>query len=80
MKEYRANSWEHAWLKLVATKSTWTLPIPTTVRSLQSMLVSLGLPGSLSQRSYAPSLEALSQPKHPWCKKSCGQEFKKRLC
>ena len=21
-----------------------------------------------------------SQPKHPWFKKSCGQEFKKRLC
>ena len=21
-----------------------------------------------------------SQPKHPWCKKSCGQEFKKRPC
>ena len=23
--EYRANSGEHAWLKLVATKSAWTL-------------------------------------------------------
>ena len=21
-----------------------------------------------------------SQPKHPWCKKSCGQESKKRPC
>ena len=28
MNEYRANSGEHAWLKLVATKSTWTLSIP----------------------------------------------------
>ena len=25
MNEYRENSGEHAWLKLVATKSTWTL-------------------------------------------------------
>ena len=24
--------------------------------------------------------EMKSQPKHPWCKKSCGQESKKRPC
>ena len=24
--------------------------------------------------------ETNTQPKHPWCKKSCGQEFKKRPC
>ena len=47
--QYQANSREHAWLKLVATKSTWTLSsIPVTVRLLQSMPVALGLPGFLS--------------------------------
>ena len=30
--------------------------------------------------SITDSLNVISQPKHPWCKKSCGQEFKKRLC
>ena len=53
--QHRANSGEHAWLKLVTTKSTWT--------PLQPMPVSLALAGSLSQRSYVPSLGAF-QIKH----------------
>ena len=53
--EYRANSREHAWLKLVTTKS---IQLP-----LQPMPVSHGLPGSLLQGSYAPSLKAF-QIKH----------------
>ena len=28
-------------------------------------------------RMFVPCGKLLSQPKHSWCKKSCGQEFKK---
>ena len=43
----------HGWLKLVTNKSTWT---PFNHRYSLSVPASLGLPGSLSQGSYAPSL------------------------
>ena len=53
--EYRVNSGEHAWLKLVTDKSIQS--------PLQPMPVFLEIPSSLSQGSYAPSLGAF-QIKH----------------
>ena len=55
MNKYCANSGEHPWLKLFTTKSTWT-----SFNYCHSLCqyVSLGLPCSLSQGSYAPSLRA----------------------
>ena len=63
--EYRANSGEHAWLKLVTTKSTWTLFNPhysliATVYASSSWIT------RFSFTSYAPSLGALYSC-HPKC-------------
>ena len=56
---------KNAWLKLVTTKSTWTLFNPrfSSIATVHANSSWITVPGSLSQRSYALSLETF-QIKH----------------
>ena len=48
--------------------------VPLYLRLFSKQLISAVLWSRLSILSMA---SVISQPKHPWCKKSCDQEFKK---